>query len=135
MIRPPGGDFSVSALALLIPQQSLVQEAAWSLVRALCATTALQNLALQSAGVLPAFMPAWADPLYDRPVGFFGDQPAFRVLTEAAQAQPEVVLSRYDAPIEAALADVADGVARGSVEPLPAIEAAEQALRQQYPEL
>jgi len=135
MIRPPGGDFSVSALALLIPQQSLVQEAAWSLVRALCATTALQNLALQSAGVLPAFMPAWADPLYDRPVGFFGDQPAFRVLTEAAQAQPEVVLSRYDAPIEAALANVADGVASGSVEPLPAIEAAEQALRRQYPEL
>ncbi|HMO59178.1 MAG TPA: extracellular solute-binding protein [Roseiflexaceae bacterium] len=135
LIRPPGGDFSLSSLAMLIPAQSQQQEAAWQFVTTLCTTVAAQNLTFQSSGALPAYMPAWNDPIYDQGVPFFGDQPAYRVLVEAAAAQPSITLSRYDTQIDAIVGMAAGRIARGTEEPAAALAAAEEQIRRQFPDL
>jgi multiple sugar transport system substrate-binding protein len=88
VLRAPGGDFSQGARYLGIPAASAKQEAAWEFVRFCCATTEAQNAFLKAGGDLPAYMPAWQDPLYDAPVSMFGDQRAYRLWADVAAAAP-----------------------------------------------
>jgi ABC-type glycerol-3-phosphate transport system substrate-binding protein len=133
--RAPGGDFGAGALFLVIPQQSRQQEAAWEFARYLCASAAGQNLTFAASGALPAFRPAWQDPLYDRPVPFFGGQAAFRLLTQAAENIPRGVISPHDGQISELVWGEAGRVARGSKEPAQALADAEKAALQQIPGL
>lgn len=133
--RAPGGDFVSGALFLCIPQQSPNQEAAWAFVRALCADAGVQNTAFQATGALPVNTAAWRDPLYDRPVEFFGGQPAYRLLTEAAQQIPPGAPSPYDQQIDQIVYDEARRVAASGKEPAQAMSDAAAAVRKRIPEL
>jgi ABC-type glycerol-3-phosphate transport system substrate-binding protein len=135
LARVPGGDFLTSGLFFVIPQQSQRQEAAWTFVRYLCATAAGQNTTFQASGALPAFRPAWSDPLYDRPVEFFGGQPAFRLLAEAAASLPPTLVSRHDLRIADAASRQAQTVATGVKTPQEAMADAERGLLGQLPDL
>lgn len=135
IVRAPGGDFLSGALFLCVPQQSRVQEAAWTFVRAMAASNQGQNTTFQATGALPAFTAAWDDPLYDRPVAFFGGQPAYRLLTEAAQQMPPGTPSPFDQQIERIVYGEARRVASGDKEPAAAMADAAAAVRAQFPEL
>jgi ABC-type glycerol-3-phosphate transport system substrate-binding protein len=96
VLRAPGGDFNQGARYLGIPAASSKQEAAWEFVRFCCGTAEAQNAFLKVGGDLPAFMPAWQDPLYDAPVSMFGDQRAYRLWAEVAAAAPVPSATPHD---------------------------------------
>jgi ABC-type glycerol-3-phosphate transport system substrate-binding protein len=133
--RAPGGDYAAGAIFLCIPQQSRAQEAAWTFVRALCASAEGQNTTFKATGALPAYTPAWSDPLYDRGVEFFGGQPAYRLLTEAATNIPLATLSPFDQQIDQIVFPQAQRVARGDKTAAEAMADAAASVRQQIPEL
>jgi ABC-type glycerol-3-phosphate transport system substrate-binding protein len=135
LARAPGGDFVSGALFLLIPQQSPRQEAAWAFVRSMCASVEGQNGTFQATGALPAYRPAWSDPLYDRPVEFFGGQAAYRLLTQAAAEMPMGTVSPFDQQIDGIVMEEAQEVARGKKLPDEAMADAAAAVRQQIPDL
>lgn len=133
--RAPGGDFVSGTLLLCVPQQSRAQEAAWTFVRAMAASNEGQNTTFQATGALPAYTAAWEDPLYDRPIEFFGGQPAYRLLTEAAQQVPPGTPSPFDQQIDRIVYGEARRVASGDKEPAAAMADAAAAVRGQIPEL
>ncbi|HWQ12543.1 MAG TPA: extracellular solute-binding protein [Roseiflexaceae bacterium] len=135
LARAPGGDFLSGALFLLIPQQSQHQEAAWAFLRHMCASPEGQNTTFAATGALPAYRPAWNDPLYDRPVEFFGGQPAYRLLTQAAAELPAGTLSPFDQQIDRIVRQQAERVARGDKGPDEAMADAAAEVRKQIPEL
>lgn len=135
LARAPGGDFVSNALFLLIPQQSRKQEAAWSLVRYLCASAEGTNTAFKATGALPAYTPAWNDPFYDRPVEFFGGQAAYRLLADATSALLPSTPSPYDQQIDRIVYPAAREVANSDKDPAQAMADAAAAVRKQIPEL
>jgi ABC-type glycerol-3-phosphate transport system substrate-binding protein len=132
--RAPGGDFAAGADFLCIPQQSRNQEAAWTFVKALCAS-ALQNTIFKASGALPAYTGAWSDPVYDRPVEFFGGQSAYRLLAEAAAQIPAGTPSRFDRPIDEIVYAEARRVAANGKDPAEAMAAAAATVRRRIPEV
>lgn len=135
VVRAPGGDFGSGALFLAIPQQSRQQEAAWTFVRYMGATVAGQNTAFAASGALPAYRPAWQDAMYDRPVEFFGGQPAYRLMTQAAEALPPGVVSPHDQVVEQVVWQEAGRIARSGKDPALALADAEKAILQRVSEL
>jgi multiple sugar transport system substrate-binding protein len=84
-IPAPEGDYSLGGSFLAIPEQSAHKEAAWEFVKFITASRTSALLGLDAGGVLPAYQPAWADPIFDQPAEFYGGQLAYRQWLEIAQ--------------------------------------------------
>jgi multiple sugar transport system substrate-binding protein len=95
LLPAPGGPAVFGASFLTVPEQSEQQELAWALVKYLTARPKTQNAYLQASGVTPAYMPAWAEPLYDAPVDFFGGQPVYRLWADMARDMRPARLSQH----------------------------------------
>ncbi len=102
-IPPPGGAFLQGAQYLGIPAKSNNQEAAWVFVKYCCASVEGQNTLLRASGDFPALRTAWTDPLYDAPVGFFGDQRVYREWAKIAESAQMLDTSPYDTALYEAL--------------------------------
>jgi multiple sugar transport system substrate-binding protein len=95
LLPVPGGPALFGASFLAVPAQSEQPELAWALVKYLAARPATQNAHLQASASIPAYMPAWADPLYDAPVEFFGGQAVYRLAADAVREMRPAHLSQY----------------------------------------
>jgi multiple sugar transport system substrate-binding protein len=87
-VAVPEGPLVWDGTLLVLPEQGEKRELAWKLAQHLCATTGAQNASFAASGTLPAFRPAWNDPLYDQPVEFFGGQAVYRAWIDAAEKAP-----------------------------------------------
>jgi multiple sugar transport system substrate-binding protein len=134
-IAPPGGHFLQGAQYLGIPAASTKPEAAWEFVKFCCASVEGQNLLLSSSGNFPALRTAWADPLYDAPVGFFGEQRIYRAWATMAQSAQMLRSSPYDAAIFDALTIALRKVLDKEIEPIAALQDVEQQITSANPEL
>jgi multiple sugar transport system substrate-binding protein len=135
VIRAPGGDYLAGALFLGIPAQSRVKEAAWAFVRYMCASAEGQNATFAATGAFPPYRPAWADPLYGRPVDFFGGQVAYRLIAEAADNLPGGAVSPHDQALDDIVQRAAEKVAREGADPEQAMADAEAEALGQIPDL
>jgi ABC-type glycerol-3-phosphate transport system substrate-binding protein len=54
----------------------------------------------KQTGVMPAYKPAWQDPLYDAPVDFFGGQRTYRIWTEIADNIPAILRTSDDLQLD-----------------------------------
>lgn len=88
VIHAPGGDYSWGGGFFAIPEQSQKKKAAWEFIKFAAATAEGQNTTMKAAGIFPAYMPAWKDPLYENPVDFYGGQKAYRVWEDIALNSP-----------------------------------------------
>lgn len=102
-VAPPGVAYLQGAQFLGIPTKSTNQEAAWAFVKYCCASVEGQNALLRASGDFPAMRTAWADPLYDAPVEFFGGQRVYREWASIAESAQMLTPSPYDAAIFDAL--------------------------------
>jgi cellobiose transport system substrate-binding protein len=133
--RAPGGDYIAGAMFLVIPQQSQRQEAAWIFAKHLCASVEGQNTTFQATGAFPAYSPAWSDTIYTRPVEFFGGQPAYQVMAQAAAALPPGTVSVHDRQIDVIVQREMARVANKSKDAAQAMADAEAAVRKEIPNL
>jgi ABC-type glycerol-3-phosphate transport system substrate-binding protein len=134
-IPPPGGAFLQGAQYFGIPTKSTNQEAAWAFIKYCCASIEGQNRLLRTSGDFPALRTAWADPLYDAPVSFFGDQRVYREWATIAESAQMLTASPYDAAIYDALYIAVRKVVDKELDVEEALQAAEQQLIKTNPGL
>jgi multiple sugar transport system substrate-binding protein len=134
-IPPPSGTFLHGAQYLGIPAKSTNQESAWAFVKYCCAGVEGQNTLLRTSGDFPALRTAWTDPLYNNPVGFFGDQRVYRDWATLAESAQMLAPSPYDAAIFDALGIAMRKVVDKEVEVEPALQGVEQQLMKANPGL
>ncbi|HET9222516.1 MAG TPA: extracellular solute-binding protein, partial [Roseiflexaceae bacterium] len=134
-IAPPGGAFLQGAQYLGIPTASTKPEIAWEFVKYCCASVEGQNLLLSTSGDFPALRTAWSDPLYDAPVGFFGEQRVYRAWANIAQSAQMLRSSPYDSAIFDALTIALRKVLDKESDPVGAMQDVEQQIKTANPEL
>jgi multiple sugar transport system substrate-binding protein len=100
VIRAPEANYNWGGSFTAIPEQSNVKDEAWEFVKWAVCTAEGQNMLFKATGVFPAYKPAWADPLYDEPVEFFGGQPAYRIWTEIADNIPAIFRTPNDVQLD-----------------------------------
>ncbi len=54
----------------------------------------------KSSGVMPAYKPAWKDPLYEQPVEFYGGQRTYQIWTEIADNIPAIPRTPNDLQLD-----------------------------------
>jgi len=96
IVPAPEASYNWGGSFCAIPEQCKNQELAWDFVQWACCSAEGQNAMFKPTGVFPAYKPAWADPLYDEPVEFFGGQRAFRMWANIADNVASIVRSPYD---------------------------------------
>jgi ABC-type glycerol-3-phosphate transport system substrate-binding protein len=134
-IAPPGGHFLQGAQYFAIPTASTKSDVAWEFVKYCCASVEGQNLLLSSSGDFPPLRTAWADPLYDTPVGFFGEQRVYRAWATMAQSAQMLRSSPYDSAIFDALTIALRKVLDKEIDPVAAMQDVEQQIKAANPEL
>ncbi|MEO7910872.1 MAG: extracellular solute-binding protein [Roseiflexaceae bacterium] len=134
-IPPPSQAFLGGAQYFGIPTKSTNQESAWVFVKYCCAGAEGPNTLLRTSGDFPALRTAWADPLYDAPVGFFGDQRVYRSWAALAESAQMLTTSPYDAAIYEALIIAVRKVLDQELDAEAALQAAEQQLMKANPGL
>jgi ABC-type glycerol-3-phosphate transport system substrate-binding protein len=134
-VAPPGVAFLQGAQYLGIPTKSTNQEAAWAFVKYCCASVEGQNSLLRASGDFPAMRTAWTDPLYDAPVGFFGDQRVYREWASIAESAQILTASPYDLAIYDALYIAVRKVVDQELDVEAALQGAEQQLIKAHPGL
>jgi multiple sugar transport system substrate-binding protein len=134
-IPAPGGPFLQAAQYLGIPATSTKQELAWAFVKYCCAGVEGQNVLLRTSGDFPAFRTAWADSIYDAPVGFFGEQRVYREWATIAESANMLTPSPYDAAISDSLGIAVRKVIDGEIEVVAAMQDVEQQLIKANPGL
>jgi ABC-type glycerol-3-phosphate transport system substrate-binding protein len=134
-IPPPGAAFLQGAQYLGIPAKSTNQEAAWIFVKYCCASEEGQNTLLRTSGDFPALRTAWADPLYDGPVGFFGGQRVYREWARLAESAQMLAANPYDIAIGDALFVAIRKVVDQEIEASAALQGVEQQLIKEHPGL
>jgi multiple sugar transport system substrate-binding protein len=100
VIHAPEKNYNWGGSFVAIPEQSKVKEAAWEFVKWACCSAAGQNVLFKATGVMPAYKPAWQDPLYDAPVDFFGGQRTYRIWTEIADNIPAILRTPNDLQLD-----------------------------------
>jgi multiple sugar transport system substrate-binding protein len=100
VIRAPEANYNWGGSFTAIPEQSQVRDAAWEFVKWSCCTADGQNLLFKATGVMPAYKPAWQDPLYSEPVEFFGGQAAYQIWTEIADNIPAILRTPNDLQLD-----------------------------------
>lgn len=134
-IPPPGGTFLGGAQYFGIPAKSTNQEAAWAFVKYCCASLEGQNTLLRTSGDFPALRTAWADPLYDAPVGFFGGQRVYREWARLAESAQMLAANPYDLAIYDALNIAVRKVVDQEIDVAAALQGVEQQLVKANPGL
>lgn len=125
VIRAPGGDYNWGGSFLTIPEQSANKEAAWEFIQFVTATAEGQNSLFKAEGIYPAYKPAWADPIYDEPVAFFGGQRTFRLWAEIADDVPPSQPSPNDQQANDILNNELSKVRKENKDPAQALKDAE----------
>ena len=100
IVRAPEANYNWGGSFVAIPEQSKNKEAAWEFVKWAVASAEGQNVLFKQTGVMPAYKPAWQDPLYDAPVDFFGGQRAYRIWTEIADNIPAIPRTPNDLQLD-----------------------------------
>jgi multiple sugar transport system substrate-binding protein len=90
VIHAPEANYNWGGSFTAIPEQSKVKDAAWEFMQWACCTAEGQNLLFKASGIMPAYKPAWKDPLYEQPVEFFGGQRTYQIWTEIADNIPAI---------------------------------------------
>ncbi len=93
----PGGAFNNGGTYIQIPQLAEHKQLAWEFARFLTTNTDALNAVFQKTGIVPAYKPAWASPVYDEPVAYLGGQAAFRLMINLAQQVKPLRYSSVDA--------------------------------------
>jgi multiple sugar transport system substrate-binding protein len=93
----PGGAFNNGGTYIQIPQLAEHKQLAWEFARFLTTNTDALNVVFQKTGIVPAYKPAWASPVYDEPVAYLGGQAAFRLMINLAQQVKPLRYSSVDA--------------------------------------
>jgi multiple sugar transport system substrate-binding protein len=96
----PKANYNWGGSFVAIPEQGKNKEVAWEFVQWAVATAEGQNAMFKPTGVMPAYKPAWQDPLYDQPVDFFGGQRTYRIWTEIADNIPTILRNANDLQAE-----------------------------------
>jgi len=96
VVPAPEASYNWGGSFCAIPEQSKNQEMAWDFLQWACCTAEGQNTVFKPTGIFPAYKPAWADPLYDEPVEFFGGQRAYRMWANIADNVASISRSPYD---------------------------------------
>jgi ABC-type glycerol-3-phosphate transport system substrate-binding protein len=128
LLPVPGGPAVFSASFLAVPEQSTKPDLAWALVKYLAARPKTQNAYLQASSSLPAYMPAWAEPLYDAPVDFFGGQPVYRLWADIAREMRPARLSQYQRDANEIVEVELSQVVERAKDPVQAMQDAEAAM-------
>ena len=90
VVHAPEANYNWGGSFCSIPQQTEAKEEAWQFMEWCLCTADGQNAMFKPTGVMPAYKPAWEDPLYNEPVDFYGGQEAFKVWTEIADNIPAI---------------------------------------------
>jgi ABC-type glycerol-3-phosphate transport system substrate-binding protein len=134
-IPPPGAAFLQGAQYFGIPAKSTNQEAAWAFIKYCCASVEGQNTLLRTSGDFPALRTAWADPIYDAPVSFFGNQRVYREWAKIAESAQMLTTSPYEGPIYDALYIAVRKVVDQELDVEAALQGVEQQLMKANPGL
>jgi multiple sugar transport system substrate-binding protein len=94
---PPGGAFSNGGTYIQIPKLAAHKQLAWEFTKFLTTDTTALNAVFAKSGIVPAYKPAWDDPIYDQPVPYLGGEPAFRLMVNLAQRVKPLNYSPVDA--------------------------------------
>jgi multiple sugar transport system substrate-binding protein len=130
VVRAPEANYNWGGSFTAIPEQSQNKEAAWEFVQWSCATAEGQNTLFKASGVMPAYKPAWQDPLYEEPVEFFGGQRVYRVWTEIADNIPAILRTPNDLQLDDIVGAELTQVLQEGKDPVQAAQDAEaEALR------
>jgi multiple sugar transport system substrate-binding protein len=100
IVPAPEASFNWGGSFCAIPEQCQYPELAWDFVQWACCSAEGQNAMFKQTGIFPAYKPAWNDPLYDKPVDFFGGQRAYREWTYIADNIISIPRSLYDLQAE-----------------------------------
>jgi ABC-type glycerol-3-phosphate transport system substrate-binding protein len=100
VIHAPEANYNWGGSFTAIPEQTKARDAAWEFVKWSCCTADGQNLLFKATGVMPAYKPAWKDPLYSEPVEFFGGQMAYLIWTEIADNIPAILRTPNDLQLD-----------------------------------
>lgn len=86
--KPMAGNWGGSVMA--IPQSSTKKDEAWKFIQFVCTNTLSQLALYDVAGVLPAYMPTWKEPIFDEKWDFFSGQSVNRLYFEIAREIPPI---------------------------------------------
>ena len=100
VVHAPEANYNWGGSFTAIPEQSKVKDAAWEFVQWACCTAEGQNLLFKASGIMPAYKPAWKDPLYEQPVEFFGGQRTYQIWTEIADNIPAIPRTPNDLQLD-----------------------------------
>jgi len=121
---PPGGAFSNGGTYIQIPKLAQHKELAWEFTRFVTTNTGGLNAVFQKTGIVPAYKPAWSDPIYDEPVPYLGGQRAFRLMVNLAQQVKPLTYSPVDALGTDLLNAQVDTAISGKASPQQALQTA-----------
>jgi ABC-type glycerol-3-phosphate transport system substrate-binding protein len=93
---PPSGPFSNGGTYLQIPRLAAHKALAWEFTKFVTTNTEALNAVFAKTGIVPAYTPAWSDPIYDQPVPYLGGQAAFRLMVNLAQEVKPLNYSTVD---------------------------------------
>jgi len=125
VIHAPEKNYNWGGSFVAIPEQGKNKEAAWKFVQWACATAEGQNVLFKKSGVMPAYKPAWQDPLYSAPVDFFGGQKAYKIWTEIADNIPAIPRTPNDVQLDDIVNAERDKVLKEKKDPAQAVKDAE----------
>lgn len=100
VIHAPEANYNWGGSFTAIPAQSKFLNEAWDFMKWSCLTAEGQNMLFKQTGVMPAYKPAWQDPLYAEPVEFFGGQQVFQIWTEIADNIPAILRTPNDLQLD-----------------------------------
>ena len=121
-IHAPEGDYNVGGSFWSIPQQGKHKEAAWEFLKFACVTAEGGNLNFTSQGALPAYRPAWKDPLYEQPIAFYGGQKAYRLWAEIGDKVPPLPVNPNDREANDIISNEITKVKKQGKDPAKAVE-------------
>jgi multiple sugar transport system substrate-binding protein len=125
----PGGAFSNGGTYIQIPKLAQHKQLAWEFTRFLTTNTDALNAVFQKTGIVPAYKPAWSDPIYDQPVAYLGGQQAFRLMVNLAQQVKPLSYSTVDSLGTDLLNGEVDAAISGKLSAQQALETAASQLQ------
>ncbi len=125
VIHAPEKNYNWGGSFVAIPEQSKNKEAAWKFVQWACCSAEGQNVLFKQSGVMPAFKPAWQDPIYEAPVDFFGGQKAYKIWTEIADNIPAILRTPNDLQLDDIVNAELTKVIKENKDPAAAVKDAE----------
>jgi multiple sugar transport system substrate-binding protein len=129
MTTPPEGPFSNGGTYLQIPKLGAHKALAWEFTKFVTTNTEALNAVFAKTGIVPAYAPAWSDPIYDEPVAYLGGEPAFRLMVNLAQEVKPLNYSIVDSLGTDLLNAQVDAAITGKLEPREALYTAASQLQ------